>query len=278
MLVDVKRGAMEQEVITFSFGQNWKSYVQTVSEDSIKLALSDIEEWLERDFIRGKTVLDAGCGSGIHSLCFYLLGAKEVVSFDADPRSVEATRFLWESKGRPSNWKILQGSVLDKDFIKSLGTHEIVYSWGVLHHTGAMWEAIDAAGSLVGPEGLYWIAIYVKGPNYPDHLALKQAYNRASDMGKKLIVGKEIFRIMWRRMKQHQNPFTWNENKDRGMTIYHDLIDWLGGLPYEVASKEEVLEFCESRGFALAKIKRGYEGGLNTFLFSLPRERGNHLQ
>lgn len=261
---------MEQKLITFSFGQNWKSYLQTLSDESIQLALGDIDDWLGRESVVGKTVLDIGCGSGIHSLCFYLLGAMEIVSFDVDPHSVEATRSLWEKSGRPSNWKILPGSILDKDFIKGLGTFEIVYSWGVLHHTGAMWEAIETACSLVMGQGLYWIALYVKGPNYTNHLALKQSYNRASETNKKFIAAREISKVMWRRLMSRQNPFTWNQKKERGMTVYHDLIDWLGGLPYEVAGADEVVEFCERRGFVLEKIHRGYEGGPNIFLFSLP--------
>src|SRR5947209_6575303 len=110
----------EEQPITFSFGQNWRDFVESISEDSVRRARSDIEEWLGRDAVSGKTVLDIGCGSGIHSLCFHLLGAREIVSLDVDPYSVESTRVLWEKAGGPASWKVIQGSILDKDFVGGL--------------------------------------------------------------------------------------------------------------------------------------------------------------
>jgi 2-polyprenyl-6-hydroxyphenyl methylase/3-demethylubiquinone-9 3-methyltransferase len=258
---------IKKEIITFSFGKNWRSFVDTVSEDSIHRAMVDIEEWLGREAIAGKTVLDIGSGSGIHSLCYFMLGAKEILSLDVDPYSVESTRLLWSKAGQPANWRVLQGSILDQEFVSTLGQHEIVYSWGVLHHTGSMWEAIDNACSLVQPGGKFWIAIYIKGPTYPEHLELKKSYNRASWPGKKRIEWTEIFKIMRARRRAGQNPFTWNEKVERGMDIYHDLIDWLGGLPYEVASKEEIVSFCEEQGFELESSTDRGEGTNNIYLF-----------
>jgi SAM-dependent methyltransferase len=262
---------MDSEVITFSFGQNWRSYVDTVTESSVERSMKAIKEWLSQDLIAGKTVLDIGSGSGIHSLCFHLLGAKQLMSLDVDPASVEATRLMWNRAGQPATWNIIHGSILDKSFINDLGKHDIVYSWGVLHHTGAIWQAIENAASLVENGGKFLIAIYVKGPKYSEHLALKQSYNRASRLGKRLMVWKYIFNLMRERRRAGLNPFAWNEKYDRGMDVYHDIIDWLGGLPYEVASKEEILAFCTDRGFVLEKIHEVAEGANNTYLFSLPK-------
>jgi|SRR5947209_4244644 len=258
-----------EQPITFSFGQNWRSYVETVNESSVERAMSAVEEWLGRDAISDRTVLDIGSGSGIHSLCFHLLGARQVVSLDVDPASVESTRLMWERAGRPSSWKVLHGSILDRDFVGGLGRHEVVYSWGVLHHTGAMWEAIGNACATVEKGGKFLIAIYVKGPNYAEHLELKRSYNRASKLGKRLMVWREIYNIMRDRRKMGLNPFAWNQKYDRGMDVYHDVIDWLGGLPYEVASKEEIVEFCGGKGFRLERVAELPERGNNTYLFSL---------
>jgi SAM-dependent methyltransferase len=256
------------EKITFSFGKNWRSYLDTVSESAIDNARSTIEEWLGPDGVAGKTVLDIGSGSGIHSLGFYRLGAKEVFSLDVDPYSVESTRLLWQKAGSPANWRVTEASILDQNFVSSLGKYEIVYSWGVLHHTGSM--AIENASRLVTPGGLFWIALYVKGPMYREHLALKKRYNRHPWWRKKIMVWRYIYHYyIAPRIRERRNPFAWNETVSRGMNVYHDVIDWLGGLPYEVASKEEVLSFGKERGFTLEKIFETGEQGNNIYLFSL---------
>lgn len=253
--------------ITFSFGENWKDYLTTVGQESIQRAMHDIVDWLGSDGFHERTVLDIGCGSGIHSFCFYQGGARQLVSFDVDPASVEATSSFWQRAGRPEHWTVMRGSILDESFARNLGRFDIVYSWGVLHHTGAMWSAIDKACGLVSPAGQLWISLYTKGPAYPTHLTLKQRYNRASALGKTLLAWREIVKLMGARLRRLQNPLAWNQRRDRGMNVYHDLIDWLGGLPYEVASPEEVIDFCRPRGFALARVLRRPEGDCSTYLF-----------
>jgi len=257
--------------ITFSFGKNWKGYLHTVDQTDIDKARQDIAHWLGEDHISGKTVVDIGSGSGIHSLAFYSLGASSIRSFDYDQHSVEATQTLWDKEGQPQNWTVTQGSILDREFVDSLGEgFDIVYSWGVLHHTGDMWPAIDNAISLVKPGGRLWIALYSKGPLYPQHLALKEKYNAASSFGQKWMVGRAVGRVMLGRIKRFQNPFAWNEKRGRGMNVYHDIVDWLGGLPYEVASEDEVVTLGRRNGLVLERIWAMPEGGCSTYVFSSP--------
>jgi len=199
-------------------------------------------------------------------MCYNLLGARELISFDADPQSVAATTRCFERAGKPSHWKVLYGSVLDEEFLDGLGTFDIVYSWGVLHHTGKMWKAIENALTLVASGGLFWTALYVKGPNYQRDLELKQRYNRAGRFGKWWMERKWINGLMVRRMMKGQNPFCWNRKRERGMNTYHDLVDWLGGLPYEVASVEEVRVFCGERGVTLERVEEHDEGGNHIYL------------
>jgi 2-polyprenyl-6-hydroxyphenyl methylase/3-demethylubiquinone-9 3-methyltransferase len=73
-------------------------------------------------------------------------------------------------------------------------------------------------------------------------------------LGKKVIEWKEIYKLMRERWKTGQNPLTWNQKRGRAMDTHHDLLDWIGGLPYEVASPEEITSFCEARGFVLKRI------------------------
>lgn len=253
--------------ITFSFGENWKAYLRGATRQDLEDAEKDVDHWLGRDAVAGKTVLDAGSGSGVHSLAFLSLGARSVVSFDVDPASVAATRQCWEQAGRPGNWTVLEGSVLDAPFLRMLGRFDVVYSWGVLHHTGNLWQAMDHAFSLAALGGRVWISIYTKGPRYGRHLALKRRFNAASRLGKWCMIRRRILRTMGVRLLRGQNPLTWNQRRPRGMNTYHDLVDWLGGMPYEVASADEVVLFARRRGFVLERINPVKEGGCSTYVF-----------
>lgn len=258
---------MTADTITFSFGENWKNFQGYMTEESVDRARCDIDEWLGRDRVTGARILDIGSGSGIHSLCFHRLGATELVSFDYDKFSVEATSRLHEKCGSPKNWRVMQGSVLDTPFLEQLGSFDIVYAWGVLHHTGSMWTAIENAAQRVRPGGHVWISLYTKGPRYPQDLALKRRYNASSRLGKWLMVRREIARFMYWRLRARKNPFGWNEKQVRGMDTYHDIVDWLGGLPYEVATPEETRAFFEQRGFEQLKMFKRDEGGCSVYLF-----------
>ena len=142
----------------FAFGENWENFIKTqFSEDRIDSAQRQLLKSLHIDTLEGRHFLDIGCGSGLHSLAAFRSGAKSVHSFDYDPNSVKSTMMLHEFAGKPDNWTVEQGSVLDKNFMKKLKPADIVYSWGVLHHTGHMWEAIRERGHSAQRE---WSLLY----------------------------------------------------------------------------------------------------------------------
>lgn len=248
---------MKEENITFSFGDNWKNFLQTVNEKEIIKAKSNIQQMLGPDTVVGKNIIDIGCGSGIHSLSYLLLGANSVFSFDYDKNSVEATQQVWTETDKPSNWKIEHGSILDDRYISKFEKFDIVYSWGVLHHSGNMWKAIENAFKLVKPGGYIWLSLYCRTNTYKKDLKLKQKYNKANRLGKSLMESKVILHLMISLLIRFQNPFKWNKKKERGMNTYHDIVDWLGGLPYEVASADEILQYGLKKGFKLIKITTG---------------------
>ena len=54
----------------------------------------------------------------------------------------------------------------------------------------------------------------------------------------------------------------------RGMSRWHDIVDWIGGYPFEVATPDSVFEFCRNRGFTLVHLKTsGGKLGCNEFVF-----------
>ena len=253
--------------IAFSFGRNWKSFARFASPAVIQEAQGDIVEWLGSDPVSGKSVIDVGCGSGIHSLGLYQLGARKLVSIDVDPHSVECTRRFWQSEGRPPNWTVGHGNVLDADKMANLGQFDIVYSWGVLHHTGRMWEAIDNASCLAKPaNSRLWLSIYAKGPDYPEHLKIKQRFNSWPWWKRQAYVLRFLYR-RWRgerRVGKRFREWFW---RGRGMNAYHDAMDWFGGLPYEVASVPEMTEFFAHRGWVLDRVKEASESACSIYLF-----------
>jgi 2-polyprenyl-6-hydroxyphenyl methylase/3-demethylubiquinone-9 3-methyltransferase len=121
--------------------------------------------------------------------------------------------------------------------------------------------------SLVERGGVFLIGIYAKGPKFEKHLAMKKAYNRAGPLGKKMMIGRAITKKMWKRLKRGQNPLAWNQKRARGMTTYHDIVDWHGGLPYDAATAEEMEQFFAERGFTLEKSSIKRDGGVSVYLF-----------
>jgi 2-polyprenyl-3-methyl-5-hydroxy-6-metoxy-1,4-benzoquinol methylase len=155
----VKKNTGENEE-RFGFGKNWSNFLTSLDETRIVEAESSLKEKLQVDHLDGLRFVDVGSGSGLFSLAAQRLGAV-VRSFDFDVDSVLCTKAL---KGKyfphDENWIIEQASALDQPYLNSIGAYDVVYFWGVLHHTGEMWQAISNAIDLVAPKGLIFIAIY----------------------------------------------------------------------------------------------------------------------
>lgn len=249
----------------FGFGANWLSFVEQDFDRGRRLeARRRLLNFLEVGDLAGQRFLDIGSGSGLHSLAAFDAGAKDIHSFDYDELSVAATRKLAEVAGAPATWRIEQGDVLDAAYVKSLGTWDIVYSWGVLHHTGDMWRAVTNAASCVRPGGRFFIALYssdVVSPSAEFWLDVKQRYNRAGDAERRRMERWYIWRF-----GIGGNPAripglvrqVLGRRRERGMSYMTDVRDWLGGWPMQFAGDQETVDFLEQEhGFQLRKIVRG---------------------
>jgi SAM-dependent methyltransferase len=258
----------------FAFGANWNSFLRVIDEKRIEAARRSLTETLGVTDLKDRTFLDIGCGSGLFSLAAHQLGA-HVRSFDFDPDSVAAAAELRNQHAPHSDWVVEQGSILDDQYLAGLGFFDVVYSWGVLHHTGNLWRAVDLAARLVTPGGLLFISIYNdQGFASRQWRRVKWYYNNSGRVTRGLlVVGSSAYLAchspvskvprLLRRSAEREQPV-----RGRGMSAKHDLIDWVGGYPFEVAKPEEVFGLVHPLGFELRHLKTCGGGlGCNEFVF-----------
>jgi SAM-dependent methyltransferase len=232
----------------FTFGTNWIDYVnKTLNASIVMTHQNDLQANLTAAgiSIQNAKVFDIGCGSGLSSLSFLNLGAQSVYSIDVDEKSIEATNITKRNFANNSaNWTIEKRSIFSPPKEK----FSLVYSWGVLHHTGHLWRAVRNAAECVAPNGYIYLALYVSGPLFPFHLIQKQNFFRAGR--------EEKLKILYSYLGGSVDMFNID---NRGMNRFHDAIDWLGGLPYEVCSPTQLIDFLPN--FRLLSLVNGAEGG-----------------
>ena len=259
----------------FSFGKNWSNFLHRLNESRIVEAEKSLIEKLGVNDLKGKTFLDIGSGSGLFSLAAHRLGAR-VFSFDYDPQSVQCTQYLKTTYGQPDlEWSVEQGSVLDQNFLKKFGSVDIVYSWGVLHHTGDMNQAFTNVVPLVKKEGKLYISIYNdQGWKSRVWKRIKKLYVSVPSLRVFLAVfwySVTIFYRMLIGMLKYGNPLKLVKNyghNNRGMSAWHDVVDWVGGYPFEVGKPEDIFQAFKNKGFELDRLKTCAGGsGCNEFVF-----------
>jgi 2-polyprenyl-6-hydroxyphenyl methylase/3-demethylubiquinone-9 3-methyltransferase len=256
--------AMSDET-RYEFGSNWQSYVRhALNERRVAHAVASLKHFLGVEDLRGLRFLDIGCGSGLFSLAAHMLGAERVESFDYDPHSISTTLELKARTGLPDErWIVRRGSVLDPEFMSTVAPADIVYSWGVLHHTGRMWDAIDAAAAKVLPGGTFAISIYNRVDRFPDSSRMwwhiKRTYTRSPGVVRRLMEGIYLANFVLSRLVTLRNPLKPILDREgagrRGMDFMHDVRDWLGGFPYEYATSGEVFGHVHAQaGFELDRL------------------------
>jgi SAM-dependent methyltransferase len=259
---------MKRNRAPFSFGANWQDYVKkALTPERIEDAVGSLRSFLGTGGLEGNTFLDIGCGSGLFSLAARRLGAR-VHSFDFDPLCVACTEELKRCYfADDDQWAIEQGDVLDVNYLNSLGQYNLVYSWGVLHHTGSMWKALENVIPLVREDGRLFLSIYNdQGWKSRYWRAIKKYYNQSPGFIKffMVLIFSGYFGIP---------KILFKLKKERGMSFWYDVVDWIGGYPFEVARPEEIFDFYREKGFVLMGLKTRNGLGCNEFVFQRLPER-----
>jgi len=260
----------------FSFGKNWQRFLETLNDEKRTEAKKSLRDFFGENFqVSNKKVVDIGSGSGLFSWAFHDLGALSLDSVDIDDFSLACTKELKKQSGNPNNWNIHKISALNGNKLKTLGTFDIVYSWGVLHHTGDMWQAITNTVSLVAPQGYFYIALYNKNEKaWLEGTSKfwersKVFYNTLPLFGKRLCERVYASYLYLGLLAHGMNPWQYVEGykSARGMDFMTDVRDWLGGYPYEYASVKEVEDFFAKNKFKMVNVKEVRSIGCNEFLF-----------
>lgn len=261
----------------FEFGKNWKNFLDHLNDDRIATAEASMRKLLGTSSLAGKRFLDIGSGSGLFSLVARRLGAT-VSSFDYDPNSVGCTRSLRQRYfANDAAWTVEEGSVLDGDYMAKWRDFDVVYSWGVLHHTGSMWKAIENAMAAVALSGTFVISLYNdQGIWSRRWTKLKRIYNALPSFLRLpyavLVMGTREVPVLFHLLRKGR-PLDYlrlytRYGAERGMSRWHDMVDWIGGYPFEVSKPEQVFHFFKERGFEMVTFTSCAGGvGCNEFVF-----------
>ena len=232
----------------FRFGENWKDYSRLIDDARVAQAVVDLSR-LVGDSLAGMTFLDIGSGSGLHSAAALALGAS-VTAVDLDPDSVATTTAVLTRLAPGGAWTAQRRSVFELPLVWT-GRFDVVYSWGVLHHTGDMWRAIGEAADAVAPGGRLVLALYRRTLLCGAWRVEKRWYASAPPavQARARRVFTRLFRLLHRVHGGDPDRYIREYAKVRGMDFEHDVHDWMGGYPYESTGPVALRQFLGARGF-----------------------------
>jgi 2-polyprenyl-6-hydroxyphenyl methylase/3-demethylubiquinone-9 3-methyltransferase len=242
---------IKEDLNHFKFGENWENFSQLITTERIDAAKQSLVELISQEKLAGKSFMDFGCGSGLFSIAAAELGAWPVIGVDLDQESIQTSkmnndRWLPEKTIRLENLSVLNDAGMEK-----LPMVDVGYAWGSLHQTGAMRRAIHNCASRVKPGGIFVIAIYNRHFTSPLWQPIKKLYNVSGKFVQNVMVA--IFTpiiALAKFLVTGKNPYVLS----RGMNFKHNVIDWVGGYPYEYGNVKELTKILENENLSVEKV------------------------
>ncbi|MFQ6107920.1 MAG: class I SAM-dependent methyltransferase [Candidatus Aminicenantales bacterium] len=130
----------------------WQNYTPEYAASKKHWAL-----FFDPEEVLNKSVLDAGCGTGVFSIIFARMGALSVVGIDISKRSLERAQRQADQLG-------LQNATFQKVNMLRLpftdACFDIVWSWGSVHHTADPFGCLAELIRVLKPGGSLLVAVY----------------------------------------------------------------------------------------------------------------------
>ena len=143
------------------FGKLWKERMKNNFLDSRKVLLdSFIKNNFDLNFLKGKNVLDMGCGSGRFTLALASMGVKKAVGVDLGSEGIEIAKRNAKINNI-KNARFIRASVLDLPFKDE--SFDFVFCKGVLHHTGNFNKGMQEYYRVMTKNGKGFLYLYGNG-------------------------------------------------------------------------------------------------------------------
>ncbi|MDD2902157.1 MAG: class I SAM-dependent methyltransferase [Syntrophales bacterium] len=260
----------------FDFGKNWQLFSEhALTPEKVRQARRDFARLLQGIDLKGKSFLDIGFGQGLSLLIATAMDAR-TVGCDINPTCgevLEANKRLFFPEVAAAPVPVIIGSILADAVLADLrraspegtGLYDLVHSWGVLHHTGNMELALKNAASLVKPGGYLILALYNRHWTSPLWLGIKYLYHKSPPLLRQGMIHLFYPLIYLAKLViTGENP----RKQTRGMDFYYNVVDWVGGYPYEYAPREEIIARLQPLGLEIQRfIPAQVPTGCNEFIF-----------
>ncbi len=195
--------------------------------------------------VKGKTVLDAGCGTGVFSIIFARNGAAKVTGIDISPGSLGTARGLKEKFGL-ANAEFQQQDMLHLSFRDA--SFDIVWAWGTVHHTTDPLGAITELIRVLKPGGSLFLAIYKQTSVTWIHEIIRKTMIRTPRWSWNVLAKAGAFML---------TPvvflFKRRQKSRKGEKLSELILDWYFVPIRHYYTPEEIRVFLERKKFRIEK-------------------------